>query len=73
MRLAGRLQKLYETYGEDADFWWIYIQEAHPTDGRRPSKTVQIESHKTFDDRQTAAEGCSNIGAEGPRLAGRYE
>ena len=39
MRLAGRLQSLYEKHSEDADFWWVYIQEAHASDGRRPSRT----------------------------------
>jgi len=58
MRLAGRLQKIYESHSKEADFWWVYIQEAHPTDGRRPSRTVKIESHKTLDDRKDAAEGC---------------
>ncbi len=59
MRQTGRLQKMYETYGEKADFWWIYIQEAHATDGRRPSKKVKIALHKTLEDRKKAAAGCS--------------
>ena len=59
MRLAGRIQSIYEAHSKEVDFWWVYIQEAHPTDGRRPSRTVKVESHKTLDDRQEAAEGCS--------------
>ncbi len=59
MRQAGRLQELYEAHSKNADFWWIYIQEAHATDGRRPSKTVKIPLHKTIKDRTTAATGCS--------------
>lgn len=59
MRQTGRLQKMYETHGKKADFWWVYIQEAHATDGRRPSKTVKIALHKTLDDRSKAASGCS--------------
>ena len=61
MRLAGRLQKIYETHNQEADFWWVYIQEAHPTDGRRPSRTVEIESHKTLVDRKEAAESCQAV------------
>ncbi|MGJ8726608.1 MAG: deiodinase-like protein [Roseibacillus sp.] len=63
MRLAGRLQSLYETHKDNADFYWVYIQEAHATDGRRPSRTVEIALHKTIEDRQVAAKGCS---AESP-------
>ncbi|BDS06519.1 hypothetical protein NT6N_15590 [Oceaniferula spumae] len=59
MRQAGRLQELYEKYSGNADFWWIYIQEAHASDGRRPSRTVKIPLHKTFQDREKAATGCS--------------
>lgn len=59
MRLAGRLQSIYQKHGRDADFYWVYIQEAHPTDGRRPSRTVKVATHKTLDDRKTAAETCT--------------
>ena len=59
MRQAVRLQSLYEKHSQNADFWWIYIQEAHATDGRRPSRTVKIPLHKTIDDRQKAATGCA--------------
>ena len=59
MRLAVRLQEIYEEHSKEADFWWVYIQEAHPTDGRRPSRTVKIETHKTLEDRKAAAEGCA--------------
>ncbi|MDB4265386.1 hypothetical protein N9891_01410 [bacterium] len=61
MRLAGSLQKVYETYGEKADFWWVYIEEAHASDSNRPSRTVEIENHKTIDDRKAAATGCTAV------------
>lgn len=59
MRQAVRLQAIYEKQSKNADFWWVYIQEAHATDGRRPSRTVEIALHKTIDDRKAAAKGCS--------------
>ena len=59
MRQTGRLQKMYEAHGKKADFWWVYIQEAHATDGRRPSRKVKIALHKTLEDRGKAAAGCS--------------
>ena len=58
MRLAGRLQSIYEVHSKEADFWWIYTQEAHPTDGRRPSRRVKIASHKTLEEREAAARSC---------------
>ena len=61
MRLAGRLQSIYEKHSDNADFWWVYIQEAHASDGRRPSRTVDIALHKTLDDRKAAAKGCSAV------------
>lgn len=59
MRLAGRLQKIYETYGEKADFWWIYTQEAHASDSDRPNRRVKIGTHKTIEDRKAVAKGCA--------------
>ena len=59
MRQTGRLQSMYEKYSKNADFWWVYIQEAHATDGRRPSRTVKIPLHKSIEDRQKAATGCA--------------
>ena len=61
MRLAVRLQSLYEKHSANADFYWIYIQEAHASDGRRPSRTVKIALHKTIADRKAAAEGCTAV------------
>ena len=40
---ASRLEKIYKTYKSKADFYLVYITEAHPQDGRRPSKRVKIE------------------------------
>ena len=60
MRLAGRLQGIYETYGKKADFWWVYTQEAHASDGDRPNRRVKIATHKTIDDRKTAAKSCAS-------------
>lgn len=59
MRMAGRLQKIYEAYGTKADFWWIYTQEAHATDSDRPNRRVKIDTHKTIEDRKTAAKACA--------------
>ena len=61
MRQAVRLKAMYEKYAMKVDFYWVYIQEAHATDGRRPSKTIKIALHKTLEDRRKAALGCSKV------------
>jgi type I thyroxine 5'-deiodinase len=53
------LQKVYEQYKDRADFWWVYIREAHPTDSARPARHVQIEQPKTFLRRTEVAGQCS--------------
>ena len=54
------LQKVYEQYKDRADFWWVYIREAHPTDSSRPARHVQIEQPKTFPRRKEVASQCSS-------------
>ena len=53
-----RLQKAYETFGKQANFYWVYIREAHPLESSRPSP-LQIEQPKTFERRQEVAITCS--------------
>jgi len=53
-----RLQKAYETYGKKADFYWVYIREAHPLGSSRPSP-LQIAQPKTYGERQQIALTCS--------------
>lgn len=50
---------MYETYGKQADFYWVYIREAHPTDSARPARHVEIEQPKTYLRRQEVAITCS--------------
>ena len=59
MRQAGSLQAIYEKYGKEADFWWIYTKEAHASDSDRPNKNTKIAEHKTFEDRKKAASTCA--------------
>ena len=54
-----RLQKVYETYGDQVDFWWIYIREAHPTNSRRPAEHVEIAQPTTLEGRSEVAQGCT--------------
>ena len=52
------LEKVYQTYKDRADFYLIYLKEAHATDGPRPSREVKIAQHKTYGERVEAATGC---------------
>jgi hypothetical protein len=53
-----RLEEAYQTYKDRADFYLIYLKEAHATDGGRPSRTVKIPQHTTLEERTTAATSC---------------
>lgn len=50
---------MYDKYKDRADFYWIYIREAHPTDGPRPNKRVKIKQPTSFDERLGVASSCA--------------
>lgn len=52
------LQKVYEAFGKQADFLWVYTKEAHASDGSRPARHVEIPQHNTIEDRKKAAISC---------------
>lgn len=54
-----RLQQLFDTYHDHAQFYWIYIREAHPSDGMRPARHVEIAQPRTFEQRTDIATTCS--------------
>ena len=53
-----RLQQVYEKFKDRADFYWVYIREAHASDSARPSPNVVIPTHRTAAEREKAATGC---------------
>ena len=52
------LETTYQAYKDRADFYLIYLKEAHASDSRRPSKKVIIAQHTTLKERTTAANSC---------------
>lgn len=54
-----RLQDTYEKYKDRADFYWVYVKEAHAIDSPRPNREIKIEQHKTFEDRVKASAACT--------------
>jgi type I thyroxine 5'-deiodinase len=53
------LQAAYEKFKDRADFWWIYIREAHAADSKWPAQHVTINQPKTDEERHEVAASCS--------------
>ena len=54
-----RLQKVYDAFKERADFYWIYVREAHPADGFRPAQHVSVAQPTTFARREEVVVTCA--------------
>ena len=70
---TGMIDKLHARWGDRADFYVVYIREAHPEDGWRMSSNasvgVEIFQPKSFDERKTvAAQFCSLFQTTAPVL-----
>lgn len=52
------MEKTYEEYKDRADFYLIYLKEAHASDGKRPARHVDIAQHSSYEDRTKAATDC---------------
>ena len=57
------MELLYSRYQDRVEFFVVYIQEAHPTDGWQVdsniSDDVLFRQHQSFDEREEAAQSCS--------------
>jgi hypothetical protein len=57
------LKELSHRYRGEAEFFVVYIQEAHPADGHplqeNDRESIRIGEHKTLEDRRQAAATCS--------------
>jgi len=60
---------VYDRYRDKADFYLIYIREAHPTDSRRPAPHVKIAQPKTLQERWGVAQKfCTHFKLSIPTL-----
>ena len=50
---------MYQTYKDRAEFYLVYIREAHPTDGWRIQGNVEVADPDTQKERQDVAQVCS--------------
>ena len=57
------MEKLYGQYQDWIEFFVVYVQEAHPTDGWQTDSNVAegvlLRQHQSFDEREEAAQMCS--------------
>lgn len=53
------MQAAYEKFKDRADFWWIYIREAHAADSKWPADHVSINQPKSENERHEVAGACS--------------
>jgi hypothetical protein len=58
-----RLNEIYQTYREQMDFYCVYIQEAHPSDGWQVASNLSDEviysQPKTLEERESLAQVCA--------------
>lgn len=58
-----RLNEIYEELGDRVDFYCVYIQEAHPTDGRQSvqnlSDNVLYQQPRSIEEREELAQVCA--------------
>jgi hypothetical protein len=63
-RQSGDLQQLYEDFRERAEFFVVYIAEAHPVDGwqmlSNEQEGIRIQQPVTFEARLAAAQRCAD-------------
>ena len=60
---------IYERYRDRVEFFVVYIQEAHPTDGWQADSNIEdgvlFRQHQSYEEREEVAQACSidlNIG-----------
>jgi len=52
------LEKFYNEYKDRAEFFLVYVREAHPVDKEPNRKGPQVTTAKTVEDRALAASAC---------------
>ncbi|NJN14638.1 MAG: hypothetical protein HC813_03200 [Planctomycetes bacterium] len=52
------MQAIYEKWNGKADFWWVYVREAHAEGSARPAKHVSISQPTNLEERRKVATAC---------------
>ena len=57
------MNEIYRRFNGQVEFFVVYVQEAHPTDGRQTDSNVELgilfRQHQSFDEREEVAAACS--------------
>ena len=57
------MTRIYRRYKDSVEFFVVYVQEAHPTDGWQVESNVQegvlFSQHRSYDERESVAQSCS--------------
>ena len=57
------MEQLYSQYKYLVEFFVVYVQEAHPTDGWQVESNVEenilFRQHQSFEEREEAAQSCT--------------
>ena len=63
------MTQIYRQYRDQVEFFVVYVQEAHPTDGWQTDSNIQegvlFRQHRSYEEREEVAQSCSidlNIG-----------
>ena len=57
------MEQLYNRYKDRVEFFVVYIQEAHPTDGWQVesniNESILLRQHQSYEERGEAAQSCT--------------
>ncbi len=57
------MTQIYRRYNESVEFFVVYVQEAHPTDGWQTDSNVAegilFRQHQSYQERESVAQSCS--------------
>lgn len=57
------MEQLYSQYKDQVEFFVVYVQEAHPTDGWQVESNVEesilFRQHQNYGEREEAAQSCT--------------
>ena len=57
------MTRIYQRYRDSVEFFVVYVQEAHPTDGWQTDSNVAegilFRQHQSYAEREEAAQSCS--------------
>ncbi len=57
------MTQIFHRYKESVEFFVVYVQEAHPTDGWQTDSNLEegilFRQHQSYDERESVAQSCS--------------